>query len=145
MTIGFFILNKVLGPEGLHYVDSLSCPYLEFSTLDTNGNKIILGKDEITNWKVEQQCQLKVHYFHRKGQPVIIYENKGVDENHIIRNTFFPDTPYGRSMALAFVNQQEDKKLASMEKKLRLKGQIFTFPEGTTYAPADKARQILGF
>jgi hypothetical protein len=138
----FMILNKVLS-SGIHFVCPTEYPGLEFSTY-VDDQRIICNEDHVLNWTVDQRCELEVQYIHQKGQPWVIYKNLGV-VNGIIRNQIFPDTPYGRSMALAYVNHVEAKKLASIEKDIRMSGEIFKFPQGVTLKPADRARRILGF
>jgi len=148
MRTGFWILTRLLS-GGMHGVWPLDWPGIEFATHDEKGNRILLGEDDVKAWTVDQVCELVVPYIYRKGSPTVVYKNHGRTPEGVIKNSFFPDTKYGRSIALEYLDQFEDLQLTRIEDKLRIDNEAgglkeaFKFPPGVSMRELNKARYVL--
>jgi hypothetical protein len=148
MRTGFWILTRLLS-GGMHGVWPLDWPGIEFATYDEEGRRILLGEEDIKVWTVAQVCELVVPYVHQKGSPTIVYRNHGLTPDGVIKNTFFPDTNYGRSIAQEYLDQLEALELTRIEEKLQINNkagslkEAFKFPPGVSIRKLNKARYVL--
>jgi hypothetical protein len=72
------------------------------------------------------------------GETSVWYFNEGISAQGVIRNQFFPNDRNGRSMALTYINREEQKRIATIRKQINTQ-----LPSPLSHRKADDARAFL--